>query len=134
MYIFLQNTCIYRFCSYICLMKLQTKITLRNNPNEVHPFSVTTTHKTTGEVYQGDILNQTKEVNSYKGSGLIKRRQSDGKRERTQITLERIEDTFFRTLATARKLERIEQRETFKAERSKKQNQDRKAYRLNKRK
>ena len=91
-------------------MKLQTKITLRNNPNEVSPFSVITTHKTTGEVYQGDILNQSREVNSYKGSGVIKRRQSDGKRERTQITLERIEETFARTLATARKLERIEQR------------------------
>jgi hypothetical protein len=110
-------------------MKLQTKITLRNNPDEVSPFSVTTTHKTTGEVYQGDILNQSREVNSYKGSGLIKRRQSDGKRERTQITLERIEDTFFRTLRTAEKLERIERVETFKAERSKKQNQDRKAKR-----
>ena len=115
-------------------MKLQTKIRLRNQPHEVCPFSVTTTHKTTGEVYQGDILNQTKEVNSYKGSGLIKRRQSDGKRERTQITLERIEETFARTLATARKLERIEKVEAFKAERSKKQNQDRIAYRLNKRK
>ena len=91
-------------------MKLTTKITLRNQPYEVSPFSVITTHKTTGEVYQGDILNQTKEVNSYKGSGLIKRRQSDGKRERTQITLERIDETFARTLATARKLERIEQR------------------------
>jgi hypothetical protein len=91
-------------------MKLQTKITLRNIPNEAHSFSVTTTHKTTGEVYQGDILNQSREVNSYKGSGVIKRRQSDGKRERTQITLERIEETFARTLATARKLERIEQR------------------------
>ena len=103
-------------------MKLTTKITLRNNPNEVSPFSVTTTHKTTGEVYQGDILNQTKEVNSYKGSGLIKRRQSDGKRERTQITLERIEDIFARTLATARKLERIEQR-------SAKQREERRAKR-----
>lgn len=71
---------------------------------------------------------------SYKGSGVIKRRQSDGKRERTQITSERIEDTFARTLATARKLERIEKVETFKAERSKKQKQDRIAYRLNKRK
>lgn len=115
-------------------MKLNTKITLRNQPNEVHPFSVITTHKTTGEVFHGDILNQTKEVNSYKGSGVIKRKQSDGKRERTQITLERIEDTFARTLATARKLERIEQIETFKAERSNKQKQDRLAYRLNKRK
>ena len=115
-------------------MKLNTKITLRNNPNEEHSFSVTTTHKTTGEIFQGDILNQSREVNSYKGSGLIKRRQSDGKRERTQITLERIEDTFFRTLRTAEKLERIERVETFKAERSKKQNQDRKAYQLNKRK
>lgn len=115
-------------------MRLQTNITLRNNPNEAHSFSVVTTHKTTGEVYQGDILNQTKEVNSYKGSGLIKRKQSDGKRERTQITLERIEETFARTLATARKLERIEKTETFKAERSNKQKQDRIAYRLNKRK
>jgi hypothetical protein len=110
-------------------MKLQTNITLRNNPNESHPFSVTTTHKTTGEVYQGDILNQTREVNSYKGSGVIKRRQSDGKRERTQITLERIEDTFARTLATARKLERIEQRETFKAERRDKRREERRAKR-----
>lgn len=115
-------------------MKLTTHIKLKNSPNEVSPFSVITTHKTTGEVYQGDILNQTKEVNSYKGSGLIKRRQSDGKRERTQITLERIEETFARTLATARKLERIERVETFKAERSNKQREERKAYRLNKRK
>ena len=115
-------------------MRLQTNITLRNNPNEDHSFSVTTTHKTTGEIFQGDILNQSREVNSYKGSGVIKRKQSDGKRERTQITLERIEDTFARTLATARKLERIEKVETFKAERSNKQKQDRIAYRLNKRK
>jgi hypothetical protein len=78
--------------------------------------------------------NQVVAYSSYKGSGLIKRLQSDGKRERTQITLERIEDTFARTLATARKLERIEQRETFKTERSNKQKQDRLAYRLNKRK
>ena len=110
-------------------MKLQTKITLRNNPNEAHPFSVTTTHKTTGEIFEGDILNQTREVNSYKGAGLIKRRQSDGKRERTQATLERIEQTFFNTLETARKLERIEQRETFKAERSNKQREERRAKR-----
>jgi hypothetical protein len=123
-----------RFCSYICLMRLQTKITLRNNPNEVCPFSVVTTHKTTGEIFEGDILNQTREINSYKGAGLIKRRQSDGKRERTQATLERIEQTFFNTLETARKLERIEQRETFKAERSNKQREERLAYRLNKRK
>lgn len=115
-------------------MKLTTKITLKNQPSEVSPFSVTTTHKTTGEIYQGDILNQTREVNSYKGSGVIKRRQSDGKRERTQITLDRIEQTFARTLATARKLERIEKTETFKAERSNKQKQDRLSYRLNKRK
>jgi len=115
-------------------MKLTTKITLKNQPNEVHPFSVITTHKTTGEIFQGDILNQTREVNSYKGSGLIKRKQSDGKRERTQITLDRIEQTFFRTLRTAEKLERIEKVETFKAERSKKQKQNRLAYRLNKRK
>ena len=110
-------------------MKLQTNITLRNNTNEAHSFSVTTTHKTTGEVYQGDILNQTREINTYKGSGLIKRRQSDGKRERTQITLERIEDTFARTLATARKLERIEQIETFKAERRDKRREERRAKR-----
>ena len=110
-------------------MKLQTNITLRNNTNEAHSFSVTTTHKTTGEVYQGDILNQTREINTYKGSGLIKRRQSDGKRERTQITLERIEDTCARTLATARKLERIEQIETFKAERRDKRREERRAKR-----
>lgn len=110
-------------------MKLQTQITLKNQPYEVSPFSVTTTHKTTGEVYQGDILNQTKEANSYKGSGVIKRKQSDGKRERTQITLERIEDTFARTLATARKLEKIEQIETFKAERRDKRREERRAKR-----
>lgn len=110
-------------------MKLTTKITLRNNPNEVSPFSVVTTHKTTGEVYQGDILNQTKEVNSYKGSGLIKRKQSDGKRERTQITLERIDDTFDRILRTAEKLERIEKVETFKAERRDRRREERRAKR-----
>ncbi len=93
-------------------MKLTTKITLRNQPYEVSPFSVVTTHKTTGEIFHGDILNQSREVNSYKGAGVIKRKQSDGKRERTQITLDRIEDTFARTLATARKLEFIEQRAT----------------------
>ena len=110
-------------------MKLTTKITLRNNPNEAHSFSVITTHKTTGEVYQGDILNQTREINTYKGSGLIKRRQSDGKRERTQITLERIEETFFRTLRTAEKLERIEKVETFKAERRDNRREERRAKR-----
>ena len=134
MHFFLKYTCNSRFSSYICLMKLQTNIKLRNNPNEAHSFSVTTTHKTTGEIFKGDILNQTREINSYKGAGLIKRKQSDGKRERTQATLERIEQTFFHTLATARKLERIEKVETFKAERSNKQKQDRMAYRLNKRK
>jgi hypothetical protein len=110
-------------------MKLQTKITLRNSPNEAHPFSVITTHKTTGEIFQGDILNQSREVNSYKGSGLIKRKQSDGKRERTQATLERIEQTFFRTLETARKLERIEQRENFKTERRDNRREERRAKR-----
>ena len=82
-----------------------------------------------GEVYQGDILNQTREINTYKGSGLIKRRQSDGKRERTQITLERIEETFFRTLRTAEKLERIEKVETFKAERRDNRREERRAKR-----
>jgi len=115
-------------------VRLETNIKLRHRPQTESLFSVTTTHKTTGEVHQGDVLNRSKEVNSYKGAGIIKRRQSDGKRERTQATLERIEQTFFQTLATARKLERIEQRETFKAERSNKQKQDRLAYRLNKRK
>jgi hypothetical protein len=110
-------------------MKLTTKITLRNHPNEVHPFSVATTHKTTGEIFHGDILNQSREVNSYKGSGVIKRKQSDGKRERTQITLDRIEQTFARTLATARKLERIEKVETFKAERRDKRREERRAKR-----
>ena len=129
MHFFSKYICISRFSPYICDMRLQTNIKLRNNPNEVCPFSVTTTHKTTGEIFEGDILNQTREVNSYKGAGLIKRKQSDGKRERTQATLERIEQTFARTLATARKLERIEQRETFKAERSNKQREERRAKR-----
>lgn len=103
-------------------MKLQTKIT-KVVKLEGQSFSVTTSPK-----------SQPVAHSSYKGSGVIKRKQSDGKRERTQITLDRIEQTFARTLATARKLERIEKVETFKAERSKKQKQDRIAYRLNKRK
>lgn len=103
-------------------MKLQTQIT-KVVKLEGQSFNVTTSPK-----------SQVVAHSSYKGSGVIKRKQSDGKRERTQITLERIEDTFARTLATARKLERIEQIETFKAERSNKQKQDRIAYRLNKRK
>jgi len=103
-------------------MKLTTKIT-KVVTLKGQTFSVTTSPK-----------HQRVAHSSYRGAGVIKRRQSDGKRERTQITLERIEDTFARTLATARKLERIEQIETFKAERSKKQKQDRLAYRLNKRK
>lgn len=73
--------------------------------------------------------NQVVAHSSYKGSGAIKRKQSDGKRERTQITLDRIEDTFARTLATARKLERIEQIETFKAERRNKRREERRAKR-----
>lgn len=103
-------------------MRLQTQIT-KVVKLEGQTFTFTTSPK-----------NQAVAHSSYKGSGLIKRRQSDGKRERTQITLERIEDTFARTLATARKIERIEQKENFKAERSNKQKQDRLAYRMNKRK
>lgn len=103
-------------------MKLQTQI-LKVVRLEGQTYSINTSPK-----------NQVVAHSSYKGSGVIKRKQSDGKRERTQITLERIEDTFARTLATARKLERIEKVETFKTERSKKQKQDRIAYRLNKRK
>ena len=91
-------------------MKLQTQIT-KVAKLEGQTFSVTTSPK-----YQRVAHS------SYKGSGLIKRKQSDGKRERTQITLERIEQTFARTLATARKLERIEQRAT-------KQREDRRAKR-----
>lgn len=81
-------------------MKLQTQIT-KVVKLEGQSFNVTTSPK-----------SQVVAHSSYKGSGVIKRKQSDGKRERTQITLERIEDTFARTLATARKLERIEQRAT----------------------
>ena len=95
---------------------------------------ITKAVKLEGQTFTFTTKNQAVAHSSYKGSGVIKRKQSDGKRERTQITLERIDDTFARILATARKLERIEQIETFKAERSKKQNQDRIAYRLNKRK
>ena len=90
--------------------------------------------KIEGQTFTATTKTQAVAHSSYKGGGVIKRRQSDGKRERAQMTLERIEDTFARTLATARKLERIEKTETFKAERSNKQKQDRIAYRLNKRK
>lgn len=65
-----------------------------------------------GQSFRVTTSNQAVAHSSYKGSGVIKRKQSDGKRERTQITLERIEQTFARTLATARKLERIEQKAT----------------------
>ena len=98
-------------------MRLQKQIT-KVVKLEGQTFTFTTSPK-----------NQAVAHSSYKGSGVIKRRQSDGKRERTQITLERIEDTFARILRTAEKLERIERVETFKAERSKKQKQDRKAKR-----
>lgn len=108
------------FIRYFDNMKLKVQIT-KVVKLEGQSFSVTTS-------------NQAVAHSSYKGSGVIKRKQSDGKRERTQITLDRIEQTFARTLATARKLERIEQIETFKTERSTKQKQDRLAHRLNKRK
>ncbi len=98
-------------------MKLSTQIT-KVVKLEGQTFTFTTSPK-----------NQAVAHSSYKGAGLIKRKQSDGKRERTQITLERIEDTFARTLATARKLERIEQRENFKIERSNKQREERRAKR-----
>lgn len=98
-------------------MKLQTQTT-KVVRLEGQTFSVTTSPK-----------NQAVAHSSYKGSGLIKRRQSDGKRERTQITLDRIEQTFFRTLRTAEKLERIEQIETFKAERRDKRREERRAKR-----
>jgi ClpP class serine protease len=98
-------------------MKLQTKITKVVNI-EGQTFTFTTSPK-----------NQVVAHSSYKGAGLIKRKQSDGKRERTQATLERIEQTFFHTLATARKLERIEKVETFKAERSNNQREERRAKR-----
>ena len=91
-------------------MKLTTQIT-KVVRLEGQTFSVTTSPKTQAVAHS-----------SYKGSGVIKRRQSDGKRERTQITLERIDETFARTLATARKLERIEQR-------SAKQREERRAKR-----
>jgi hypothetical protein len=59
---------------------------------------------------------------SYKGAGLIKRRQSDGKRERTQATLDKIEGRFaylLRNEANLANLEfcRNERRERRKAER-----------------
>lgn len=81
-------------------MKLQTQIT-KVVRLEGQTYSINTSPK-----------NQVVAHSSYKGSGVIKRKQSDGKRERTQITLERIEQTFFRTIRTAEKLERIEQRAT----------------------
>jgi hypothetical protein len=55
-------------------MRLQTKIT-KVVRLEGQTFSVTTSPKTQAVAHS-----------SYKGSGLIKRKQSDGKRERTQIT------------------------------------------------
>jgi hypothetical protein len=59
---------------------------------------------------------------SYKGAGVIKRRQSDGKRERTQATLDKIEGRFeylLRNQANLANLEfcRNERRERRKAER-----------------
>lgn len=59
---------------------------------------------------------------SYKGSGVIKRKQSDGKRERTQSTLDKIEGRFaylLRNEANLANLEfcRNERRERRKAER-----------------
>ena len=59
---------------------------------------------------------------SYKGAGVIKRRQSDGKRERTLATLDKIEDRFsylLRNEANLTNLEfcRNERRERRKAER-----------------
>ena len=98
-------------------MKLQTQI-LKVVRLEGQTYSVNTSPK-----------NQAIAHSSYKGSGVIKRKQSDGKRERTQITVERIEQTFARTLATARKLERIERIETFKAERRDKRREERRAKR-----
>ena len=82
-----------------------------------------------GQSFRVTTSNQAVAHSSYKGSGVIKRKQSDGKRERTQITLDRIEQTFARTLATARKLERIEKVETFKAERRDKRREERRAKR-----
>ena len=117
MYFFLKYTCKCRFCSYICDMRLQTQIT-KVVKLEGQTFTFITSPK-----------NQAVAHSSYKGSGLIKRRQSDGKRERTQITLERIEQTFFRTLRTAEKLERIEKVETFKAERRDNRREERRAKR-----
>jgi hypothetical protein len=98
-------------------MKLQTQIT-KVVKLEGQTFTFTTSPK-----------NQVVAHSSYKGAGLIKRRQSDGKRERTQATLERIEQSFFNTLATARKLERIEKVETFKAERRDNRREERRAKR-----
>jgi len=98
-------------------MKLQTQIT-KVVKLDGQKFSVTTSPK-----------NQVVAHSSYRGAGVIKRKQSDSKRERTQITLDRIGDTFARTLATARKLERIEQKETFKAERRDKRREERRAKR-----
>lgn len=110
-------------------MRLTTNIKLKGCSEAPSLFSVVTTHKTTGAEQYGDALNKTIEVNSYQGAGVIKRTQSDGKRERTQITLERIDETFARTLATARKLEHIERVETFKAERRDKRREERRAKR-----
>ena len=90
---------------------------------------ITKVAKIEGQTFTFTTKNQVVAHSSYKGAGLIKRKQSDGKRERTQATLERIEDTFARTLATARKLERIEQRENFKTERSNNQREERRAKR-----
>ena len=59
---------------------------------------------------------------SYKGAGVIKRRQSDGKRERTQSTLDKIEGRFAYLLRNEANLANLqfcrnERRERRKAER-----------------
>jgi hypothetical protein len=59
---------------------------------------------------------------SYKGAGVIKRKQSDGKRERTQSTLDKIESRFEYLLRSEANLANLkfcrnERRERRKAER-----------------
>jgi len=59
---------------------------------------------------------------SYKGAGVIKRKQSDGKRERTQSTLDKIEGRFAYLLRNEANLANLnfcrkERRERRKAER-----------------
>jgi len=93
-------------------MKL-TKVTL--TVRKVEHLGIQGTFESRGEQrYQAS--------SSYKGAGVIKRKQSDGKRERTQATLDKIEGRFAYLLRNEANLTNLdfcrnERRERRKAER-----------------